>query len=387
MATRQPYLTSRLQGFGTTVFATMQLLALEHRAVDLGQGAPRLPTEPRVAEAAREAIAAGHNQYALGNGIVPLREAIADHQQRFYGLAYDPTDEVTVTAGATEAVAAAVLALCETGDEVILLEPAYDSYPAVVAMAGAAVRPVALRGPQFRLDPDELRRAFTARTRLLVLNTPHNPTGRVLDHAELALVAELCREHDVVAVSDEVYEHLVYEGAHVPLATLSGMRERTVTVSSAGKTFSCTGWKVGWACAPPPLTAALRTAKQFLTYTNGTPFQYAVAAGLALPDVYDGVLAGYRARRDLLVDGLAAAGLDPVRPDGAFFVLVDVAGRGYADDVAFCLDLPVRAGVVAIPCSSFYAEPPRDRQLVRFAFCKSEQDIVEGVRRLQEVRW
>ena len=386
MTARQPLLTSKLQGFGTTVFATMQLLALEHDAVDLGQGAPRLPTQPDVAQAAIDAIRAGHNQYAVGTGIPALRQAIARHQQRFYGLTYDVDSEITVTAGATEAVCAAVIALCETGDEVVMLEPYYDCYPAAIAMAGAVPKVVSLLSPDFRFDPAELRAAFTTKTRLLILNSPHNPTGRVFDRAELQAIADLCVEHDVIVIADEVYEHLVYDGEHVPIASLPGMRERTVTISSAGKTFSCTGWKTGWACAPPLLTAALRTAKQFITYTNGTPFQHAVAVGLGLDGVYDEVLAGYRRRRDLLSDGLAAAGFDTIRPQGAFFVNVDIRSLGYDDDVEFCLMLPQKAGVVAIPCSGFFADPRRGRHLVRFAFCKSEDDIREGVRRLAGMR-
>jgi N-succinyldiaminopimelate aminotransferase len=379
---REPRLTSKLQGFGTTVFATMQLLALEHEAVDLGQGAPRLPTEPRVAQAAIDAITAGHNQYAVGIGIPSLREAIAVHQRRFYGLSVDPGTEVTVTAGATEAICAAVLSLCETGDEVIVFEPYYDSYLPSIAMAGAVPKVVSLVAPEFRIDPDALRRAFTPKTRLVILNNPHNPTGRVFTREELQSVADLCTENDVVAVADEVYEHLVYEGEHVPIAALPGMADRTVTISSAGKTFSCTGWKVGWACAAPPLTTALRTAKQFITYTNGTPFQHAVALGLGLDGVYDEVLTGYRRRRDLLADGLAGVGFDVLRPEGAFFVNVDIRSLGYEDDVDFCTMLPKEVGVVGIPCSVFFADRRRGAHLVRFAFCKSEDDIAEGVRRL-----
>jgi N-succinyldiaminopimelate aminotransferase len=380
--TRQ-LLASKLQGFGTTIFATMQLLALEHEAVDLGQGAPRLPTEPRVAEAAIEAIRAGHNQYAVAIGIPALREAIAEHQHRFYGLEVDPLTEVTVTAGATEAIFSSVMALCETGDDVIVLEPFYDSYLPSIAMAGAVPKVVTLDGPDFRIDPDRLRAAFSPKTRLLILNNPHNPIGRVFDRDELQVVADLCIEHDVVVVSDEVYEHLVYEGTHVPMAALPGMADRTVTISSAGKSFSCTGWKVGWACASRDLTIALRTVKQFVTYTNAAPFQHAVATGLRIEGVYDEMLAGYLQRRDLLSDGLAKVGFDVFRPQGAFFVNVDIRSLGYDDDVEFCLMLPVEVGVVGIPCSSFYADRRRGRHLVRFAFCKSEADIVEGLRRLE----
>jgi N-succinyldiaminopimelate aminotransferase len=383
---REPRLTSKLQGFGTTIFATMSNLAMEHAAVDLGQGAPRLPTEPRVAEAAIEAIRAGHNQYAVGIGIASLRTAIAEHQRSFYGLDVDPDTEVTVTAGATEAIVAAVIGLCETGDEVVVFEPFYDSYLPSIAMAGAVPKVVSLEAPEFRIDGDVLRRAFTAKTRLVILNNPHNPTGRVFDPGELQLIADLCVEHDVIAVSDEVYEHLVYEGRHVPIASLPGMADRTVTISSAGKTFSCTGWKVGWTCAAPDLTVAVRTAKQFITYTNAAPFQHAIAHGLSLDGVYDEVLAGYQRRKDLLTDGLVQAGFDVIRPEGAFFVVADIRTLGFDDDVDFCMKLPVDVGVVAIPCSSFYDDRRRGRHLVRFAFCKSEDDIVEGTRRLQALR-
>jgi N-succinyldiaminopimelate aminotransferase len=378
----RPALSSKLQGFGTTIFARMQLLALEHDAIDLGQGAPRLPTEPRVAQAAIAAIEAGHNQYAIGIGIPSLRQAIVDHQLKHYGLDYDVDSEITVTAGATEAICAAVLALCETGDEVVVFEPFYDSYLPAIAMAGAVPRVVGLSSPEFRVEAESLREAFTANTRLLILNSPHNPTGRVFDRSELQAIADQCVEHDVIVVADEVYEHLVFEGEHVPIASLPGMRDRTVTISSAGKTFSCTGWKVGWACAAPELTGALRAAKQFMTYTNATPFQHAIAAGLSLNGVYEEVLAGYRHRRELLLDGLTDAGFDAIRPQGAFFVNADIRPLGFDDDVRFCMMLPVEVGVVAIPCSSFYADPSRGRHLVRFAFCKSEEDIREGTRRL-----
>jgi N-succinyldiaminopimelate aminotransferase len=384
--TRQPRLSSKLQGFGTTIFSTMSMLALEHDAVDLGQGAPRLPTEPRVAQAAIDAINAGHNQYAVAIGIPSLRTAIADHQRRFYGLEFDPQTEVTVTAGATEAIVAAIIGLCETGDEVVVMEPFYDSYLPAIAMAGAVPKVVSLAAPDFRIDADALRQAFSAKTRLLVLNNPHNPTGRVFDREELQAIADLCIEHDVIAVSDEVYEHLVYEGEHLPIAALPGMADRTVTISSAGKTFSCTGWKVGWTCAAPDLTVAVRTAKQFITFTNAAPFQHAIAAGLALEGVYDEVLTGYRRRRDLLSEGLAAAGFGVIQPEGAFFVNADIRPLGFEDDVEFCMMLPVEVGVVAIPCSSFYDDRRRGRHLVRFAFCKSEADITEGVSRLAKLR-
>ena len=380
---RLPHLSSRLQGFGTTVFAEMTALAQRHGAVNLGQGFPDFDGPPVLLDAAVEAIRAGHNQYAPGTGVPALRQAIAEHQRRFWGLDYDADAEITVTAGATEAICATLQALCETGDEVVLIEPWYDSYRASVAMAGAVERTVALRSPDFRLDEDALRAAVTPKTRLLLVNSPHNPTGRVLDRDELDAVARVCVEHDLLAVTDEVYEHLVFDGEHVPLASLPGMRERTVVISSAGKTFSATGWKVGWVCAPPELTAAVRTAKQFMTFTNGTPFQHAVARALSLEDAFfDTLVATYRAKRDRLCEGLAKAGFEVLPPQGTYFAVVDIRPLGEDDDVAFCMALPERAGVAAIPMSVFSVMPDRERHLVRFAFCKTDDVLDEGIRRL-----
>src|SRR4051794_2710557 len=309
----------RLDGLATTVFAEMSALAVRTGSINLGQGFPDTDGPESVAQAAIDAIRAGHNQYPPGPGIPELRAAVAAHQRRFYGLDYDPDREVLVTAGATEAVAASLLALCETGDEVVMFEPYYDSYAAGVAMAGATRRVVPLRTPDWSFDPSELERAFTPRTRLVLLNSPHNPTGKVFTAEELAVIARLCVDHDVIAVTDEVYEHLVYEGEHVPLATFPGMRDRTVTISSAGKTFSFTGWKIGWACASPPLLAAVRTAKQFLTYVNGAPFQYAIATGLALPDDrFAALAADLRDRRDQLCAGLVASGFTVFPPAGTY---------------------------------------------------------------------
>ena len=283
MVDAQPYLVPRMRGFGTTIFAEMSALALRTGSVNLGQGFPDTDGPPEVLAAAIEAIRAGHNQYPPGPGIPALRQAIAEHQQQYYGLSYDPDREVLVTAGATEAIAAAILAMCDTGDEVVALEPTYDSYAASIAMAGGVLRPVTLRHPAYRLDLDELRAAVGPRTRLLLINSPHNPTGRVLDQDELAAIAELAVERDLIVVTDEVYEHLTFDRAHVPLATYPGMRDRTVTISSAGKTFSCTGWKIGWVCAAPALVDAVKTTKQFLTFVNGAPFQHAIVTGLSLP--------------------------------------------------------------------------------------------------------
>ncbi|MCY4632109.1 MAG: aminotransferase class I/II-fold pyridoxal phosphate-dependent enzyme, partial [bacterium] len=286
MGERAPYLTTRLQGFGATIFAEMSALAVRTGAINLGQGFPDTDGSPEVLQAAIDAIGGGRNQYPPGIGIPELRHAVSAHQKRFYDLSYDPDSEVLITAGATEAIAAALLSLCEVGDEVVCFEPYYDSYAAGIAMAGAVRRPVLLRGPDSSYVPEELEAAIGPRTRLILLNSPHNPTGKVYSRAELEHVAELAIRHDLLVVTDEVYEHIVYEGTHIPLATLPGMRDRTVTISSGGKTFSTTGWKIGWVCATPELVTAVRTSKQFLTYVSGGPFQYAIAEGLNLGDDY-----------------------------------------------------------------------------------------------------
>jgi N-succinyldiaminopimelate aminotransferase len=389
---RAPHLVSRLQGFGTTIFSEMTALAQAHDAVNLGQGFPDEDPPAEAVQAAVDALHAGHHQYAPGPGVPALRAAIVDHQRRFHGLTYDPDREVTVTFGATEAVAAALLALCEVGDEVVVLEPTYDAYGAVIAMAGASEVRVPLQRELdddgelvgFRPDLDELAAVLGPRTRVVLLNSPHNPTGTVLHPDELDRIAALCVEHDLVAVTDEVYEHLVYDGVHVPLATRPGMRERTVTVSSAGKTFSCTGWKIGWACAPPNLTGALRTTKQFLSFSGGTPLQHAVAQVLASPDeVYDRTTDRHRRRRELLAGGLRALGLPAVVPAGGYFVTADVAPFGYDDGDAFCRWAPAAIGVAAVPVGAFVRRPgPEVRSLVRFAFCKRDEVLEEGLSRL-----
>jgi len=383
---RVPFLTSRLQGFGTTIFAEMSALALETGSVNLGQGFPDTEGPAEVLDAAVAAIRGGMNQYPPGPGMPVLREAIAEHQQRFWGLAYDPATEVLVTAGATEALAGALLGLLDDGDEVVLFEPMYDSYQACIAMAGAVARPVTLRPPGYGFDPDELRAAITPRTKVLLVNTPHNPTGKVFDLAELHLLAELAVEHDLVVVTDEVYEHLVFEGAtHVPLATLPGMRPRTLVISSGGKTFNTTGWKIGWVCGPAELVTAVRTAKQFLTYVNGGPFQPAIAAGLRLPDTYfEELVSDLQTKRDRLVPGLVDAGFDVYPTQGTYFVTVDVRPlRPDGDGRAFCRELAHRCGVVAIPNEVFYARPDEGRHLVRFAFCKRLEVLDEAVARLK----
>ncbi|MEU3451153.1 pyridoxal phosphate-dependent aminotransferase [Streptomyces thermolilacinus] len=387
--TRAP-LNRRLAGFGTTIFAEMSALATTTGSINLGQGFPDTDGPEEIREAAVRALRDGRgNQYPPGPGVPELRTAIADHQRRRYGLAYDPDTEVLVTVGATEAIAAALLALVEPGDEVIALEPYYDSYAACVAMAGGTRVPVTLRpdpeGGRFVLDLDELRAAVTDRTRLILLNTPHNPTGTVLTRDELAAIAALAVERDLLVVTDEVYEHLVFDGAeHVPIATFEGMRERTVTISSAGKTYAFTGWKVGWLTAPPELTAAVRTAKQFLTYVASGPFQHAIAEALRLPESYfDTLRADLEGKRDILMAGLTAAGFEVYRPRGTYFVTADITGLGEKDGVAFCRALPGRCGVVAIPNAVFYDHADAGRSLIRFAFCKKEAVLREAADRLR----
>ncbi|MCY0933081.1 pyridoxal phosphate-dependent aminotransferase [Streptomyces sp. H34-S4] len=383
----RPILNRRLAAFGTTIFAEMSALATATGSINLGQGFPDTDGPAEIAEAAVRAIRDGRgNQYPPGPGVPELRTAIAAHQQRFYGLDHDPDTEVLVTAGATEAIAASLLALLEPGDEVIALEPFYDSYAACIAMAGAVRVPLTLRAPDFRLDVDALRAAVTPRTRLLLLNTPHNPTGTVLTPAELAAVTELAVSRDLLVITDEVYEHLVFEGAHTPLASLPGMRERTVTISSAGKTFSFTGWKVGWVTGTQELVSAVRTAKQFLTYVSSGPFQYAIAEALRLPDAYfDGFRADLQRKRDLLGDGLRAAGFEVYQPQGTYFITADITPLGEKDAYAFCRALPERCGVVAIPNSVFYDDKDAGRSQVRFAFCKKDDVLAEATSRLRRL--
>ena len=377
-------LNRRLAGLGTTIFAEMSARAVATGSINLGQGFPDTDGPAQIAQAAANAIMTGRgNQYPPGPGVPELRHAIVAHQQRFYGLGYHPDTEVLVTAGATEAIAAAIFALVEPGDEVVAFEPYYDSYAANIAMAGGTRVPVTLRPPHFRPDLDRLANAITSRTRLILLNTPHNPTGSVFTRDELAAIAELAVERDLLVVSDEVYEHLVFGGEHVPIASFPGMRERTVSVSSAGKTFSFTGWKIGWITATPDLVTAVKTAKQFMTYVSGGPFQYAVAQALALPDEYYTALReDLRAKRDLFVSGLAAIGFEVYPPEGTYFVTTDIGPLGEADGMEFCRTLPERAGVAAIPSAVFYDDKEAARTQVRFAFCKRPEVLTEALARL-----
>lgn len=384
-------LAHRLRGFGASVFAEMTALAVATGSINLGQGFPDYDGPPEVLDAAVRNIRDGANQYPPGTGVAELRTAVAEHQMRFWNLAYDPDTEVLVTMGATEALAGALLGILNPGDEVIVFEPLFDTYAGCVALAGAVLAPVTLRPQQsgrYGFDPNDLRSAVTPRTRMILLNSPHNPTGMVFTREELQLVAEVAVAHDLIVVSDEVYEHLTFDGAvHVPVASLPGMFERTVTVSSGGKSFNTTGWKIGWACAPQPLVSATRMAKQLFTFAGGTPFQSAIAAGLRLPDTYFTELAAdLQRKRDILQSALDAAGLRPITPEGTYFVTADIRGRmAEPDSVEFCRSLPRECGVVAIPGGVLYDPRHADegRHLVRFAFCKKDETLHEAARRLK----
>jgi N-succinyldiaminopimelate aminotransferase len=367
---------ARVAGLATTIFTEMSALALRTGAINLGQGFPDTDGPPAVIEAAVAALRGGENQYAPLPGVPPLREAVFEHQRSWYGL--EPED-VLVTFGATEGIAAALLGLCDPGDEVVVLEPYYDSYAACISFAGARRCPVTLRPPAFEVTVEGLRAAVGPRARVLLLNSPHNPTGRVLSRAELDLIAAACVEHDLICITDEVYEHLVYDGEHIPIATLPGMASRTLTISSVGKSFSFTGWKIGWCSGRAELVAATRMVKQFLTFAGGTPLQHGAAAALRLPraDV-EAVADDLRIKRDQLCAGLEAAGLRPLVPAGTYFVNADVGG----DAAAFCAGLPERCGIVAIPTSVFYDDKDAAATLVRFAFCKRPEVIAEAAERL-----
>jgi N-succinyldiaminopimelate aminotransferase len=381
----RPLLNRRLDGLGNSIFGVMSARALATNSVNLGQGFPDVDGPPSIARAAADAVLSGlGNQYPPAIGIPELRRAVAAHQRRFYGLDYDQDTEVLITAGATEAIAAALLALLEPGDEAIAFEPYYDSYVANIAMAGATRVPLTLRPPGFRPDLARLESLITSKTRLLLLNSPHNPTGMVLTRAETEAIARIAVEHDLLVITDEAYEHLTFGAKHVPFATIDGMRGRLVSIGSAGKTFSFTGWKVGWATATPELIAAVRTTKQFLTYVSGGPFQYAVAEALGLPDsYYTEMAADLRAKRDLMAAGLREIGFRVYEPDGTYFITTDISPLGERDAMEFCLGLPDRAGVVAIPSAVFYDDHPDEgRTMVRFAFCKRQELLKEALSRL-----
>jgi N-succinyldiaminopimelate aminotransferase len=360
-----------------SVFEEANALARRYRAVNLGSGTPDLPVPDCLRAALEAAVAAGHNQYAPVQGEAVLRAAVAEHAARFYGQELDPATEVSITSGVTEGLHAAVFSLVDPGDEVIVFEPCYDSYVPCVRMAGAVPVAVTLHAPDFRFDPDELRAAFSPRTRVIILNTPHNPTGTVFSRDELTLIAELCQEFDVLAITDEVYEHVVFDGGtHVRLATLPGMYERTLTLGGAGKTFSCTGWRIGWAIGPAPLQDALGRLRQFTVFAAATPFQFAVAAGLRSPESYFRKLAAeYQARRDVLVAALYACGLKPNRPAGSFFILTDVSPFGFPSGRDFCNDLARTHGVVPVPTDTFYLNQHYGERIVRFTFCLRRETL------------
>jgi aspartate/methionine/tyrosine aminotransferase len=379
-------ISRRLEPFGVTIFSEITDLALEHEAINLGQGFPDWDGPEFIKQAASTSMAHGHDQYPPSPGIPDLRRAIADRYGPRHGRQLDPGSEITVTAGCTEALTAAFLGLINPGDEVILIEPYYDSYPVGIALADARPRYVTLRPPDFRLDPDELKAAFSPNTRAIVVNTPHNPTGRVFDRDELEAIADLCRQFDAIAIADEVYEEMTYERDHLRLATLDGMADRTLTLSSLGKTYSLTGWKVGWAIGVPELSRGLRAGHQFLTFATSTPAQHGAVAALRAPEeFYVDLRASYLRRRDLLVDGLASAGLSPYSPEGTYFVMADHTAHGFGDDRSFCRHLIETVGVAAIPPSTFYHRPKDGAALVRFAFCKDEATLQEAIARLSNL--
>lgn len=384
-------LAERLRGFGASIFAEMTALALETHSINLGQGFPDYNGPAEVLDIARQNIADGMNQYPPGIGLPDLRHAIAEHQQRFWNLSFDPDTEILVTMGATEALAGALLGILNEGDEVIVFEPLFDTYAGCVALAGAVLAPITLR-PQsngrYGFDPEDLRKAITSKTRMILLNSPHNPTGMVFTREELQLVADVAEEHDLIVVSDEVYEHLVFDSAqHIPIATLGSLRNRTITISSGGKSFNTTGWKIGWACGPAHLINATRMAKQLFTFAGGTPFQSAIATGLRLPDTYFETLASdLQSKRDLLMTALHDANLHPITPEGTYFITADISKRFPSmNSMEFCRALPHQCGVVAIPGGVLYDPRHEDegRHLVRFAFCKQNATLEEAASRLR----
>jgi len=377
-------MAARLQGIPPTIFAEMSALAVRTNALNLGQGFPDQDGPDSVVEAAVTALRAGRNQYPPGRGIPELRAAIAIHQNAHYGIELDPARQVLVTTGATEAIAASILAFVNPGDEVVVLEPFYDSYVACIQMAGGVRRPVTLRAPDFRLDEDALRAAVSERTTVMLINSPNNPTGTVLNRSELEAIAAVATEHDLLVITDEVYEHLVFdEREHIPLCTLPGMWDRTLSISSAGKTFSFTGWKIGWATGPAELVLAVESAKQWLTFSSGAPLQPAVAFALTEEtSYYKDLSKELQGKRDLLLSGLRGLDVDVYVPEGTYFMTTDVRRYGYQDGLAFCLALPERAGVVAIPSQFFYDDYEEGRHHVRWAFCKETSVLEEGIRRL-----
>ena len=383
----------RVAGFGTTIFSEVTALAREHGAVNLGQGAPDFDGPPAVLAAAVKAVNSQLNQYAPGIGMPAAREAIARHAARFYGQRVDPETDVLITSGATEAVFAAILGLTDPGDEMIVFEPVYDSYVPNMVMAGVTPRYVPLRGENWSFDPDELAKAFNPRTQAIIVNSPHNPTGKVYSREELSVIADLCRQHDVVAITDEVYEHILYDGiSHLRFAVLPGMAERTLTISSLGKTFSVTGWKIGWAVGPEPLITAVNRAHQFITFAAASPLQAAAVTALDLPtEFFETLQAGYQAKRDRMVDALEKAAFTVFKPQGSYFVMADwraVAPRHVKDDLQFAKWLITDVGIACIPPSAFYQESDKHlgKYLARFAVCKKDETLAVAAARLAKLR-
>ena len=377
----------QLAEFHSTIFAEMSALAVATSSINLGQGFPDSDGPHEIADAAIEAIRAGHNQYPPGPGIPELRRAVALHQLRYYGIEVDSETEVLITAGATEAVCAAMVGLCNQGDEVVLFEPFYDSYAASVAIAGATRKVVSLKGARFEFEPSELKKVISDRTKIILLNTPHNPTGKVFTEQELSAIAEIAVENDLLVVVDEVYEHLVFEGRHLPISTFPGMRDRTLTISSAAKSFSFTGWKVGWATGPAPLVAATRSAKQFMTYVNAAPFQHAISYALDNAELFtEQVRRPMEDQRNLLVEGLNRLGFSTFPTSGTYFVVSDLGGSSGSSAARFCVELANLAQVVTIPVSAFYHDQTKDKGQIRWTFCKRPEVIEEALRRLTDHR-
>ena len=381
------YMAQRVAGFGTTIFSEMTSLANEHQAINLGQGFPDFAAPQFIKDAAVEAVQADINQYAPANGRPALRQAIAQKAARFYGQTVDANSEITILHGATEAIFATVLGLVDPGDEVIVFEPFYDSYVPAIQMAGGIPRFYTLRPPHWEIDKTALASLFNHNTRLIIINTPHNPTGKVFSQAELTFIADLCQKHDVLALTDEVYEHIIFDGwQHCPLASLPGMAARTVQISSLGKTFSVTGWKVGWAIAPRDLSQAIFRAHQFMTFCGAAPLQEAAVTAVSQENhFYETLTQSYTSKRNFLIDALTSAGLTPIVPQGTYFVMVDISSLDFANDVEFCRYLTKEIGVAAIPPSAFYHNPSDGAGLARFAFCKEDKTLEEAARRLQRL--
>ena len=382
------YMAGRVAGFSTTIFTEMTAMAREYNAINLGQGFPDFAAPDFIKDAARASIAADVNQYSPANGRLDMREALAAKVAHQYGIELDPNTQINVVHGATEAIFATIMGLVNPGEEVIIFEPYYDSYVPAVIMAGGIPVYYTLHAPDFAIDRDKLAALFNANTKAIMINTPHNPIGKVYTREELTMIAELCQAHDVIAVVDEVYEHIVFNSrSHLPMSTLPGMADRTVTISSIGKTYSVTGWKTGWTIASPELTTAVFRAHQFITFSTVHPMQHAAATALAAPDSYYAELtAMYQQRRDFLADALRAAGLPPIVPAGTYFMMVDISDLGFANDREFCYYLTKEIGVAAIPPSAFYVNPADGAKIARFAFCKSMEALEEAANRLQKLR-